>query len=653
MSRAPSPPIHEHEIACRTSPYVVSFPGRAAGLSPTHETGLRTWLHGNGKSDPNSGAPRTSPRSSHSSALSPAVSQRSLRSTSKSSGRVASIPLFLGCKQVVLVVDRQQLGRVIMNEKAARAGLTQSLSEQLVVLGNRPVPAPSATVCSRGNANTPSEQGRLYLPRSIAPPPLPQEPPWALEGFGRNLVKLKSTVFCVGVDASGWMYRADGVPGSAVVRLWAWVERCSQAALLPIFVFDGSDRPKVKAGRRIRGQSHWLTEPFKNIIEAFGFEWYQAPGEAEATLAAMTTVGVPVRVDAVVTEDVDAFMFGATDIVRIHKFDNRFKASIYSIADAECKLGLGRDDFVLIALLAGGDYHAGLDGCGIKTAIGLAHAGFGRTLVAGVRDRSRRGAEVFIETWTAQVKAELVTNASGCLPASKPYLAARWPVSFPDLDVLNLYLRPCIAGQAANLATHLRPLSLPDLATFARNNFDWGSPTGILKRFAERIFAAMVLRELVAARVFLDRLGLESMTRPAIVREIIGESKAYMSLVRQLKIRVDIDRAVLLAALGTLSAEKMAAVEAWLKKDLAGVKVLVPKSLLEAVDPDFVLDFVSKPTKRDIRNMKKISLTKRSKGFASLKPRVDPMRSRHYTTVTTIYRGKEEIEIISDSDGEL
>ncbi|KAG0693672.1 RNA helicase-domain-containing protein [Suillus ampliporus] len=48
------------------------------------------------------------------------------------------IPLVLGCKQVVLVGDhQQQLGPVIMNKKAARAGLTQSLFERLVVLGNR------------------------------------------------------------------------------------------------------------------------------------------------------------------------------------------------------------------------------------------------------------------------------------------------------------------------------------------------------------------------------------------------------------------------------------------------------------------------------------------------------------------------------------
>jgi len=49
------------------------------------------------------------------------------------------IPLTLGCKQVVLVGDHQQLGPVVMNKKAARAGLDRSLFERLIFLGIRPI----------------------------------------------------------------------------------------------------------------------------------------------------------------------------------------------------------------------------------------------------------------------------------------------------------------------------------------------------------------------------------------------------------------------------------------------------------------------------------------------------------------------------------
>ncbi|KAI9144664.1 RNA helicase-domain-containing protein [Paraphysoderma sedebokerense] len=49
------------------------------------------------------------------------------------------IPLVLGVKQLVLVGDHQQLGPVIMNKKAAAAGLCQSLFERLIILGIKPI----------------------------------------------------------------------------------------------------------------------------------------------------------------------------------------------------------------------------------------------------------------------------------------------------------------------------------------------------------------------------------------------------------------------------------------------------------------------------------------------------------------------------------
>ncbi|XP_070541842.1 regulator of nonsense transcripts 1-like [Ptychodera flava] len=49
------------------------------------------------------------------------------------------IPVVLGAKQLILVGDHCQLGPVVMCKKAARAGLSQSLFERLVVLGIRPI----------------------------------------------------------------------------------------------------------------------------------------------------------------------------------------------------------------------------------------------------------------------------------------------------------------------------------------------------------------------------------------------------------------------------------------------------------------------------------------------------------------------------------
>jgi regulator of nonsense transcripts 1 len=45
------------------------------------------------------------------------------------------IPIVRGSKQVILVGDHCQLGPVIMCKKAAKAGLSRSLFERLVMLG--------------------------------------------------------------------------------------------------------------------------------------------------------------------------------------------------------------------------------------------------------------------------------------------------------------------------------------------------------------------------------------------------------------------------------------------------------------------------------------------------------------------------------------
>mmetsp|Transcript_11925 Transcript_11925/g.17981 ORF Transcript_11925/g.17981 Transcript_11925/m.17981 type:complete len:1012 (-) Transcript_11925:1834-4869(-) len=51
----------------------------------------------------------------------------------------ALIPICLGAKQLVLVGDHCQLGPVVMCKQAAKAGLTQSLFERLVLIGIRPI----------------------------------------------------------------------------------------------------------------------------------------------------------------------------------------------------------------------------------------------------------------------------------------------------------------------------------------------------------------------------------------------------------------------------------------------------------------------------------------------------------------------------------
>ena len=100
--------------------------------------------------------------------------------------------------------------------------------------------------------------------------------------------------------------------------------------LSAVFVFDGAGRPSSKRAKQVRSKPHWLTEDFKKFISMFGFHYYtvypfisifsiseghinQAPGEAEAELALLNRVNL---IDAVMTDDGDTFIFGATCVIK-------------------------------------------------------------------------------------------------------------------------------------------------------------------------------------------------------------------------------------------------------------------------------------------------------------------------------------------------
>lgn len=87
----------------------------------------------------------------------------------------------------------------------------------------------------------------------------------------------------------------------------------------------------------------------------------------------MVALGNPLRVDAILTDDSDSFVFGASIVLRMYVLrvipeiitdlicsrseDNEnYETSRYSAFDILTVLGLSREDFILIAILAGGDY---------------------------------------------------------------------------------------------------------------------------------------------------------------------------------------------------------------------------------------------------------------------------------------------------------
>jgi regulator of nonsense transcripts 1 len=124
------------------------------------------------------------------------------------------IPLVLGVKQAVLVGDHQQLGPVIMNKKAAKAGLSQSLFERLVMLGIRPIRLqvqyrmhpclsdfPSNMFYEGTLQNGVTAQERIR--KNIAFPwPVPETPMFFLSNLGQEEISTSGTSYLNRTEAS-------------------------------------------------------------------------------------------------------------------------------------------------------------------------------------------------------------------------------------------------------------------------------------------------------------------------------------------------------------------------------------------------------------------------------------------------------------------
>ena len=102
----------------------------------------------------------------------------------------------------------------------------------------------------------------------------------------QGMVFLIQSVSSTQSSFSTWFYESQGVfngrgyshaqagenPELKVIffRL-CWLSRTGVSAVV---VFDGPNRPKKKRGRSVRSQPHWMTQKFKDLVNAFGFYYH-------------------------------------------------------------------------------------------------------------------------------------------------------------------------------------------------------------------------------------------------------------------------------------------------------------------------------------------------------------------------------------------
>ncbi|PGH23308.1 hypothetical protein AJ80_02560 [Polytolypa hystricis UAMH7299] len=299
----------------------------------------------------------------------------------------------------------------------------------------------------------------------------------------------------IAIDISIWLFQVQASRGGHNPELRTLLYRLIRLVALPIrpvFVYDGPQRPTEKRGKRIGGTSGpaAVIQLSKRLVELFQFQHHTAPGEAEAECARMQMIGV---VDAVISNDVDAIMFGSkTTILNFSKESSRSGAAthgdVYRTETSECgnaNVKIDRGGMILFALLSGGDYfQAGVSNCGQVLATEIAMAGFGADFLQGLQGND-------LGDWRSRLQKELHDNEEKHF--KRRHKAVNIPDTFPDRKILSNYTDPIVSptpellevGQKLEDDGHINLLGLRD---FVKNEFGW-KPAKFIRAFSQALIS--------------------------------------------------------------------------------------------------------------------------------------------------------------------
>ncbi|KAF2758460.1 hypothetical protein EJ05DRAFT_485587 [Pseudovirgaria hyperparasitica] len=305
----------------------------------------------------------------------------------------------------------------------------------------------------------------------------------------------------IAIDVSIWLFQIQASKGGtnpALRTFYYRLLRLTSHGIHPIFVFDGPNKPPFKRNKRTGPNVASIPEFLaKQLLKMFGFPIHMAPGEAEAECALLQREGI---VDSVLTEDVDALMFGSGITLRSWSPEQKSSKVPTHINLYDAKKiksgpsGLDREGMILVALMSGGDYiPEGIPGCGPKTACEAARAGFGQDLC-----RLKPSDKVGLNAWRKRLNDELHMNNSKIFKRKHKTLTV--PDEFPRADIMGYYTNPVISSAQAleRLKLTLRwdhDVDFPSLREFTGDAFAWVKLEGA-KHFIRSLAPAMLVREL-------------------------------------------------------------------------------------------------------------------------------------------------------------
>ncbi|KAK9742893.1 hypothetical protein RND81_03G203800 [Saponaria officinalis] len=204
----------------------------------------------------------------------------------------------------------------------------------------------------------------------------------------------------VAVDLSYWIVQHETALQFSHVRnphlrltFFRTINLFSKFGAFPVFIADGKPSPlksQARISRYFRSSGIDVNdlpvaeegvsadrnkffvkcvEECVELLKLLGMPVLTAVGEAEALCAQLNSEGL---VDACITADSDAFLYGAKCVIKHLDPKSKEPIECYQIEDIECGLGLKRKHLIAVALLVGSDHNlSGVPGIGMETALRL------------------------------------------------------------------------------------------------------------------------------------------------------------------------------------------------------------------------------------------------------------------------------------------
>lgn len=268
-----------------------------------------------------------------------------------------------------------------------------------------------------------------------------------------------------------------------------------EAGVQPVFVYDGPGKMNMKRGTHTTAPAHrpytpagasslrtakdiaseqdigHLVHLSRELVDKMGCPRINAPAEAEAECAALEKAGL---VDAVMSIDGDAFLFGARTLLRLKDSELRCKSrviivQVFQMEDLErASPPLTQRAMFALAIFAGGDYNKGLRHCGPDLALKI-----GQSKHAGLLwDIVKRGTWDRLPVWRSKLVDALKTDKN-ILGTRNAAVVASLDSSFPDLEVVKYYRREIWRNATVDAIEWDTELDVKILREFTRVHFDW------------------------------------------------------------------------------------------------------------------------------------------------------------------------------------